>query len=781
MTASLPADASPDQPLAYPPTRKGEQVDDYHGTPVADPYRWLEDDMSDETGAWVAAQNALTFSYLERIPYRAPLRERLTALVNYPRVSAPDVKRQWRLFAKNDGLQNQAVYYLQEGDDGTPRVLLDPNTMSKDGTTRVAGLTFDGAGHRLAYMVSSAGSDWQQIRVLDLASGAELPDRIDWVKVSAIAWFGDGFFYSRYPTPDETASAYSSMNEDHQVFYHALGTPQSADRLVYHDPANPQRFHQVVTTEDERFAVLYISDRGKGKDGTALSVMDLTASDQPLHEGGFRPLWTTFDDDMSVLDNIGRRLLVATNRHAPNRRVILIDIDAPDESHWTTVLPERAEPLDAVTTAGGRLFALYLKDVTTRVSVFQLDGTAEREVVLPGLGTAIGFHGEREATSVYYTFTSFTAPATVYRLDIASGASTLHHAVTLPFDPTQFETTQVFVTSKDGTRVPAFIVARKGLVLDGNNPTLVYAYGGFNVPLPPSFSAMRVAFLEQGGVYVQANLRGGSEYGEAWHRAGMKEHKQNVFDDGIAVCEWLIANGYTRPRSAGDPGRVERRLARGRDHDPAPRARARRAALGGRARHAAIPQVHHRVELDRRLRFGRRAGWLSLPLRLLAAAPPAGRRALPRNAHHDRRSRRPRGARAFVQVRRPPAGRARRRPPGAHPHRDAIRARQLVAHQEHRGSDRRVCVPLPQPRGHPAVPAAGRAGRVIATRRMSRACRYRSARSSSAVNCVVRDAVAARTRATSAAETADAVLPQLDRTWVNTAAISSSLSGAVVP
>ena len=527
-------------PSPYPATRKVDQVDDYHGTLIADPFRWLEDDTSAETKAWVEAQNRVTFGYLDRIPYRDDLRARLTELVNYPRHSAPVVKTKWHLFTKNDGLQNQAVYYLQEGESGTPVVLIDPNTLSVDGTTRVAGLTFNKAGTRIAYMRSEAGSDWQQIRVIDVATREHLSDTIDWVKVSGLAWHGDGFFYSRYPEPGNTDAAYSSMNEDHQIFFHVLGTPQSADRLIYRDSANPQRFHTVGTTEDERYAVLSISDRGQGKDGNALHVMDLTAT-----AAGFTPIWTTFDEQMDVLDNVGEQLLVLTNRHAPNQRVVRIDPAAPDEANWVTVIAERSEPVSGMSMGGGRLFATYLKDVTTRAYVHALDGTLEREIVLPGIGTAGGFEGEHDATAVYYSFTSFTAPITVYRYDIASGVSTPLRTVTLPFDPTRFDTTQVFVTSKDGTKVPAFIVAKKGLVLDGANPTMLYAYGGFNVSLPPNFSAMRVAFLEQGGVYVQANLRGGNEYGEAWHRAGMKEQKQNVFDDFVAVAEWLFEHRYT--------------------------------------------------------------------------------------------------------------------------------------------------------------------------------------------------------------------------------------------
>lgn len=528
------------QPLPYPVTRTSPQVDDYHGTLVPDPYRWLEDDRSEETAAWVEAQNRVTFDYLATIPYREALRQRMTALVDYPRTSAPEHKGPWLLFARNEGLQNQPVYYLQRGEEGPAAVLLDPNVLSPDGTTRVAGFTFDRHARYIAYMVSHAGSDWQQIRVLDLATRTALPDVIDWVKVSAIAWHGDGFYYSRYPAPGENDGAFSSKNEDHQVYYHALGTTQADDRLVYHDPEHGQRFHILGTTEDERFAVLSISDRGQGKDGNALLVQDLS---QPGNE--FHPVWTEFDDQFAVLDADGDALLVLTNRGAPNQRVIRIDPKHPGEAHWTTIIPERDAPLEGVSTAGGRLIALYLEDVTSRAVVHRYDGTREREIVLPGLGTAMGFDGERDATHVFYTFTSFTAPATVYRLDLASGESTVYRAVQLPFDPSQFETRQVFVPSKDGTRVPAFIVAKKGLVLDGNNPTLLYGYGGFNVSLPPAFSALRVAFLEQGGVYVQANLRGGGEYGEAWHQAGMKEKKQNVFDDAIAVAEWLIAEGYT--------------------------------------------------------------------------------------------------------------------------------------------------------------------------------------------------------------------------------------------
>lgn len=531
------------KPAAYPVTRQSDQVDIYGSVTVADPYRWLEDDRSAETEAWVREQNLVTFGYLDRLPARSQFRERIAELLNYPRLSQPEQRGKWFLFSGNNGLQNQAVIYVQDGETGQPRVLLDPNTMSADGTTRVGALAFDLNGDRIAYAVSAAGSDWQEIRVLDTASGLGLTDVIRWVKVSDIAWHGDGFFYSRYPdpSPDASASEFSASNDDHQVYFHKLGTEQAADVLVFRDSQHAQRFHVLSTTQDERFAVLYVSDRGQGTDGSALWCRNLAAGDTE-----FRAVWTEFDDQMTVVDNVGDKLLVMTNRHAPNGRVVLIDPLQPDESNWLTVIPEKPEPLEGASTGGGKLIVNYLKDVSSRAYVHALDGTFEREIALPGLGTAVGFHGEAHATQLFYTFASFMAPPTVYRYDLSSGTSTVFRAPELPFDPNQFEAKQIFVSSKDGTRVPAFVVSRKGLVLDGNNPTLVYGYGGFNVSLVPTFSAARVAFLEQGGVYVQANLRGGGEYGEAWHRAGMKERKQNVFDDFKAVIEWLITNNYTR-------------------------------------------------------------------------------------------------------------------------------------------------------------------------------------------------------------------------------------------
>lgn len=530
-------------PLRYPETLKVDQVDNYHGTEIADPYRWLEDDRAADTESWVAAQNATTNAYLAGIPSRDALRQRLLTLANHERVSAPEVKGPWHLFAKNDGLQNQSAYYVRHGETGTPRLLLDPNTLSADGTTRVSHLTFNGDATHIAYMVSDAGSDWQRILVVDVATGTTLSDQIEWVKVSSIAWFQNGFFYSRYPAPDDGTSAYSSRNDEHLVYYHVLGTPQSSDELAYADHDHSQRFYHVQTTDDERFAILYISDRGQGRDGNALHVMDLRHRDQ-----GFRPLWTGFDDELTVIDNDAESLVVLSNRHAPNRRIVSIGLSTilPDsDANWAVLVAERAIPIDAATAAGGRLFVTYLEDVTSRVHVFFRHGTPDREIALPGLGTVVGFNGEPHADAVYFTFTSFAAPSSVYRYDIATGATQCTFTTRVAFAPDDFVTTQVFIASADGTRIPAFIVHHKELKRNGDAPTLLYGYGGFNISLPPTFSALRIAFLEQGGVFVQANLRGGNEYGEAWHQAGMKERKQNVFNDAIAVAEWLCDNGYT--------------------------------------------------------------------------------------------------------------------------------------------------------------------------------------------------------------------------------------------
>ena len=531
--------------LQYPTTRKIEQVDTYHGTRVEDPYRWLEDDTSAETAAWVQAQNKVTFPYLEKIPYRKELQARVKQLNDYEKYTAPSRKGPYVFFRKNSGLQNQSVLYIQKGMNGKPEVLIDPNAWGE--TVALSTFVPSKDAKYAVYGISRSGSDWQELKVMELATKKTLPDTVEWVKVSGAAWHGDGFFYSRYPSP-EKGKEKASINENHQVYFHKVGTPQSADVLVFEDKDNPQRFHNVDTTEDERFAILDVSDRGKGKDGNALFVRDLAKG-----ETTFKPLFADISDSTySVLDNVGDHLLVQTNHRAPNWRVIKVDPARPAEANWTDVLPEKPEPIQGAGTAGGKLFATYLKDVTTRAYVYSLDGTLEHEVTLPGPGVASGFGGTRDAEFVFYGFNSLTVPPTIYRYDIASKKSSVFRAPKVPgYDATQYETKQVFYPSKDGTKIPMFLVHKKGLALDGNNPTLLYAYGGFNVVQSPSFSAARLALLEQGVVYASANLRGGGEYGEAWHEQGVKLKKQNVFDDFIAAAEWLIANKYTStPRLA---------------------------------------------------------------------------------------------------------------------------------------------------------------------------------------------------------------------------------------
>ncbi|WP_207505928.1 prolyl oligopeptidase family serine peptidase [Telluribacter humicola] len=524
------------QKLDYPKTNKVDHVDEYHGTKVPDPYRWLEDDRSAETAAWVKAQNEVTFGYLNKIPFKQEIYNDLEKAYNYPKYSAPRKKGDYFYFYKNDGLQNQSVLYRQKGLDGTPEVVLDPNKLSADGTTRltVFSLSKDGAYAVLGF--SQGGSDWQEYQVMDMKTLKMLSDKVEWVKVSGAAWQGDGFYYSRYPKPE--GSALAAKNENHQVFFHKVGTLQSADKLVFEDPKNPQRFHTVSTTEDGRYAALYVSDRGKGKDGNGLWVMEKGQTQ-------FTPIVSEITDySYGIVDNVDGGLLIETNADAPNGKVVLYDTKTKS---WKPFLPEKPEPLVGVGTAGGKLFAEYSKDVTSRVYVYDMKGKQENEVALPGLGAASGFGGEKEDKFVFYTYTSFNYPPTIFRYDIASRKSSVFREPEVSFKPADYETKQVFYTSKDGTKIPAFIVYKKGLKLDGTNPTLLYGYGGFNVSLPPSFSPTRIPFLDQGGVFVQANLRGGSEYGEKWHEQGMKLKKQNVFDDFIAAAEYLIKEKYTSP------------------------------------------------------------------------------------------------------------------------------------------------------------------------------------------------------------------------------------------
>ena len=532
-----------DAKLTYPESKRVDQVDDYFGTKVPDPYRWLEDENSAATKSWVDAQNVVTFAYLDKIPYREKLKARLTELSNYPRISAPFRRGDTYFFTKNDGLQNQSVYYIQTGVNGTPQVFLDPNKFSADGTSTLSAFSLSTNGQYLAYGTSTGGSDWVTIHVMEVGSRKLLADELSWLKVSGVSWQGDGFYYSRYPQP-EKGRELTTKNEFQAVYFHKVGTPQSADLLIYEDKEHPQRFQNVNTTEDERFAILSISERGKGKKGNAIFYKDLSKG-----EKNFSPIVAEIGDiSYNIIDNVGDKFLMRTDKNAPNGQVVLVDPKNPDEKNWTEVLPERTEPLQSVGTAGGKLFASWRKDVATSAYVFSLAGKLENEIKLPGLGTAGGFGGLSDDKYVFYNFTSFNFPSTIYKYDIATKHSTVFRTVDIPsFKPEQYETKQVFFNSKDGTRVPMFLVYKKGIKLDGNNPTLLYGYGGFNIVTAPNFSATRLALLEQGVIYASCNMRGGGEYGEKWHEAGTKLKKQNVFDDFIAAAEYLISQKYTSP------------------------------------------------------------------------------------------------------------------------------------------------------------------------------------------------------------------------------------------
>jgi prolyl oligopeptidase len=522
----------------YPNTRKSDQVDDYHGVKVADPYRWLEDDNSAETGAWVKAENEVTFGYLDKIPFRMQVRHRLEQLFNYTRYTPPVHRGEYYIFSKNDGLQNQNVLYVQTGLDGAPSVLLDPNTFSSDGTSR---LTFSEAsrdGRYLAYGISSGGSDWQEGHVLEIATRKTLPDELKWIKASGIAWAGDGFYYSRYPAPQE-GHALSSKNEFHQVYFHKVGTAQSADELIYEDKNNPERFHFVGTSDDSKFAFLFISDEGKGKKGNSLLFLDLSSKSQK-----FIPIVSDItDDSFNPLDDVDGKFLIQTNHNAPNSKIVLYD---PANSSWKDVIPEQPNVIDFAGAVGGKIVVSYLKDVASHVYICSVDGKLENELKLPGVGTAFEFQGTDRDTNLFFGFTSPIYPSTIFRYDIAAKETKVYRAPQIPgFNSDNYETRQVFYTSKDGTRVPMFVTHKKGLELNGKNPTLLYGYGGFNISETPIFRPLVLGLLEQGFVFASANLRGGGEYGEKWHDAGSKLNKQNVFDDFIAAAEWLIANKYT--------------------------------------------------------------------------------------------------------------------------------------------------------------------------------------------------------------------------------------------
>ncbi|MFB5944395.1 prolyl oligopeptidase family serine peptidase [Albibacterium sp. RHL897] len=530
--------------LPYPETKKVEITDNYFGTAVVDPYRWLEDDMADDTKAWVAEENKVTQNYLSQIPFRDAIKDRLTELWNYEKFSAPFKEGDYTYFYKNDGLQNQYVLYRQKG-EGEPEVFLDPNKFSADGTTSLAGVSFSKDGSMLAYQISEGGSDWRKVIVRNAAENKIVGDTLLDLKFTGLAWKGnDGFYYSSYDKPEE-GSTLSGVTEYHKLYYHKLGTPQSEDKLIFGGEETKRRYIGAYLTDDERFLVISAANTTSGNE---LYIQDLSKEGSSIVN-----IIDNFEKDYSIIDNQGDQLLIYTNFDAPNYRVVTTDINNLDPSNWKDLIPETENVLN-IGTGGGKLFANYLKDATSLVQQYNYDGELERTIELPSVGTASGFSAKSEDTELYYSFTSYIYPPTIFKYDIASGASEEYKKSGVEFDPSLYTSEQVFYESKDGTKVPMIITYKKGIELDGSNPTILYGYGGFNISLTPSFSTSNIILLEQGGIYAVANLRGGGEYGEAWHNAGTKTQKQNVFDDFIAAAEYLIANKYTSSEKLGIAG-----------------------------------------------------------------------------------------------------------------------------------------------------------------------------------------------------------------------------------
>ena len=530
---------------AYPEVRKDSVVDDYFGTLIADPYRWLENDTSEETAAWVKAQNEVTFDYLTQIPFREDLEKRLTELWNYEKVSAPFKKGDHYFMYKNDGIQNQSVLYIQKGLDGEQEVLLDPNSLSAEGTTSLNGMGFSKNNRYMAYGISKAGSDWVEIQVMDLETKTLLEDKVNWVKFSGISWYKNGFYYSSYDPPVE-GSDYSGKNEFHKVYYHELGTKQYEDVLVYEDKEHPQRNAGSGVTDDEAYLVVTTSE---STNGNSLMVKDLK------NGGAFVTLVDNFDTDNYILDHLGNgQFLVNTNYKAPNNRICLVDINKPEQENWVDYIPEKEYVLTGVTLAGNKMIANYMKNVQSKLEVYDSAANYLYDIALPGIGIA-GISGDKDENTAFYSFTSYTTPTEIYKYNFDENKAELFFQPKTAFNGSEYVTEQVFYPSKDGTKIPMFITYKKGTQLDGNNPTFLYGYGGFNISITPRFSAINTVFLEQGGVYAVANLRGGSEFGEDWHTAGWRLDKQNVFDDFIAAAEYLIENKYTSSEKLAVHGR----------------------------------------------------------------------------------------------------------------------------------------------------------------------------------------------------------------------------------
>lgn len=531
--------------VKYPETKKVDVVDNYFGTQVADPYRWLEDDKSPEVAEWVKAQNEVTFNYLNQIPYRGKIKNRLTEIWNYTSMGTPFKEGGHYYFFKKDGLQNQSVLYTMESLTAEPKVLLDPNTFSEDGTVALSAVVPSRDGKYLAYSTNDGGSDWQKISVLDLASGQKLADEIKWVKFSSIAWYKNGFFYSRYDAQKE-GSELSNINQNHKVYYHKIGENTDSDELIFSNKQFPLRSYSAQTTDDEKYLIIYETESTYGNSIYIRNLADKRAD--------FSQLTTGFEFEYNILDHIDDHLIVHTNYKAPKYKLIKININTLEVGNWKDLLPERKDVLSSCALIGGKVVANYVVDARSKVEVYSLDGEKLSDIEFPTLGTMGDISGSINDSIAFYNFSSFTVPSVVYKYNIEKNQSTEFFKPEINFNFDDYETKQVFYTSKDGTQVPMFIVHKKGLELNGNNPTLLYGYGGFNINLMPNFSTSRLFWLENGGVYAMANLRGGGEYGENWYRAGTKLNKQNVFDDFIAAAEYLIKEKYTSPKKLAIQG-----------------------------------------------------------------------------------------------------------------------------------------------------------------------------------------------------------------------------------
>jgi len=523
------------QDLNYPDTKKVDHTDEYFGTKVEDPYRWLENDTSKQTEAWVKKQNKVTFNYLENIPFRNTLEERLREVWNYPKQSVPFKEENNYFVYKNSGLQDQSVIYKMDelGDEG--EVFINPNKMSETGTVSLTNFVVSDDGKYAAYGISRGGSDWREFYIRDVETKKDLDDHIKWAKFSGISWYKNGFYYSRYPKPEE-GSKLSGVNKNNKIYYHKVGTPQSEDKLVYEEPDNPQRGFSAQITEDDEYMIIYTSESSSGNG------LYFKKTGQPNSE--MVKLINDFDNQYGVLGHYNGKFYVKTNYKAPKSRLIAIDPDNPEEENWEELIPEKENVLQSVSAVGNKLIARYMKDAHTKVKLFDMKGNHQKDLDLP-VGSVSGFRGDLDDDITFFTVSSFTTPGTIYKYNVPEDNVSLYRKAPVDFDSEKYETKQVFYESKDGTEVPMFIVHKKGLELDGDNPTILYGYGGFNISLTPRFRTSLIPWFENGGIYVQTNLRGGGEYGQEWHKAGTKMDKKNVFEDFIAAAEYLIDHDYT--------------------------------------------------------------------------------------------------------------------------------------------------------------------------------------------------------------------------------------------